>query len=191
MKQDILMEALTGIGDDLLQLAQTKRFPNPWRQWGKVAACMALVLCLSVLALPYLPIGCGASQAPADAPAATAPEAMEPGEAPMEFPADRPTADEAPAEKPMEEPAEESSAEAVTDEESPAPEERVSILFEGQWYELQSPVSELPKDLGEELGMVEASDGRDLNGCLIYAVVDSEDLFVRLPEGYARAIPKS
>lgn len=185
------MEALTGIGDDLLQLAQTKRFPNPWRQWGKLVACMALVLCLSVLALPYLPTGCGSSEAPADAPAAAAPEAMEPGDPPMELPADRPVAEEAPAETPMEEHAEESPAEAVTDKEEGAPEERVSILFEGQWYELQSPVSELPEDLGEELGMVEASDGRDLNGCLIYAVVGSEDLFVRLPEGYARAIPKS
>ena len=184
MKQEFLMEALSGIGDDLIRLAETRRFPNPWRRWGKLAACIALVLCLGVLALPWLPMGCGAAQAPEMAPAASAPES-----APMESPADFPIADEAPAEEPMEPPKQDAVSEEAPEGAGTYPEEQVSILFDGLWYELHSPPLELPEDLGDELGVVEESDGRDLAGCPVYAAADSEDLYVRLPEGYLRAVP--
>lgn len=68
MKQEKLFEALCNIGDDLILLAQNKRYINHWRRWGRTAACLALVLCLTVLALPYFPIGCGAKE---EAPAET------------------------------------------------------------------------------------------------------------------------
>ena len=52
MKQEKLFRALADIGDDLLIMAQTRVFINPWKRWGKLAACIALVLCLGIVALP-------------------------------------------------------------------------------------------------------------------------------------------
>lgn len=161
MKEERLFEALANIGDDLLIMAQNKRFANPWKRWGKMAACIALVLCLTVAALPYLPMGCGAAEeAPATEEAAEAPAAEE--ETVME----QTPAEEAPAE-------ESESTEAV------------SVWFQGRRYELQADMQPQPENLGEELGVVEDSDGRDLIGCRIFAVPDSEDIYVELPEGYA------
>ena len=59
MKQEKLFTALADVGDDLLDMAQNKRFVNPWKRWGKIAACLAVVICLTALALPYFPMGCG------------------------------------------------------------------------------------------------------------------------------------
>ena len=46
----------------------------------------------------------------------------------------------------------------------------------------------VPEDLGEQLGEVQSSDGRDLNGCRVYAVLESEDIYVEVPEGYLRGV---
>ena len=62
MRQERLLEALSYIGDDLLWMAEHSQFANPWKKWGSLAACLALVLSLTVLALPYFPIGCGAAE---------------------------------------------------------------------------------------------------------------------------------
>ena len=158
MKQEKLFEALCNIGDDLILMAQSKRYINHWRRWGRTAACLALVLCLTVLALPYFPMGCGAKE-----------------EAPAETPAETPA--ERPAETPAETPAEEPAAEPEE-----APQEVVTIWFADVSYEIQDAV-EAPEDLGELLGQVQASDGRDLTGCNVYASADSEMIYVEAQIG--------
>ena len=158
MKQEKLFEALCNIGDDLILMAQSKRYINHWRRWGRTAACLALVLCLTVLALPYFPMGCGAKE---EAPAET----------PAETPAERPA--ETPAETPAEEPASEPEE---------APQEVVTIWFADVSYEIQDAV-EAPEDLGELLGQVQASDGRDLTGCNVYTSADSEMVYVETQTG--------
>jgi len=171
VRHETLIRALTDIGDDLLLMAQTRTFVNPWKRWGKLAACVALMICLTAISLPYFPVGCGAAE--------QAPAAEE--EAPAtEIPAEEAVEEEAPTEEaPMEEMPEQEEAPA----EEPDIQEVVSVFFEGNRYELQSGVVEAPEDLGEELGVVEASDGRNLTNCRIYAVLDSEDIYVETPEG--------
>ncbi len=171
MNKEQLFRALTEIGDDLLLAAQTKRFVNPWKRWGKLAACIALVLCLGVVALPYFPVGCGAVE---QAPAALV-------ETPEETPAETPA--EAPA---MEETAEEECA--PLEEPKDAPQEVVTVWVNDVAYELTVQI-EWPEDLGEELGVVKTCDGRDLIGCKVFAVPDSEDIYVEVSEGvYLRGV---
>lgn len=182
MKQERIFEALSGIGDDLLTMAQERRFPNAWRRWGRTAACIALVLCLTAIALPYFPIGCGSStEAPAstEEPAAQAPAEMEGA-----------VKEEAKTEEaaPQEEPKKEEAMADTTQENEENTSEVVSVWFREVRYELQSGVVEQPRDLGEQLGEVHASDGRDLTGCRVFAVLESEDLYVETPEGWMLAI---
>lgn len=171
MKQEKIFEALTDIGDDLLEMAQNRRFINHWKRWGRTAACLALVICLTALALPYFPVGCGSSSHETAAPA---PEAA--------------PAPQAPSAAPEEAPAPEAAPEEAVPESAPTADstETVTVWFADAAYELQSGVLEAPEDLGEPLGEVETSDGRDLNGCLIFAVLESEDIYVQVPEGYLR-----
>lgn len=170
MKQEKLFEALCGIGDDLLLMAQDKRYINHWRRWGRTAACLALVLCLTVFALPYFPMGCGAAkEAPAESSAI-------PAETPAETPA------EAPAERPAEESAEEESGVKEEAKEDQMPEEVVTVWFADVAYEIQQTV-EKPADLGELLGHVQASDGRDLAGCKVYASETPERIYVETETG--------
>ena len=179
MKQEKIFEALSGVGDDLLQMAQYRRFPNAWRRWGRTAACIALVLCLTAIALPYFPIGCGSST---EAPAMAEPPAATEEAAPREETfVEETTAEEAKKEEPMED--------AKTESGEGESEEVVSIWFRDVRYELQPGVVEDPGDLGEAVGEVQASDGRDLTGCRVYAVLDSEALYVQTPEGLMLAEP--
>ena len=64
MKQEEkLLRALTEVGDDLIARADSCRYgPNPWKRWGSLAASLALVVSLTALALPYLPMGCGSAE---------------------------------------------------------------------------------------------------------------------------------
>ena len=136
-----------------------------WKKRWRTAACLALVICLTALALPYFPVGCGSSTETA------APEA----------------APEAPAAKleiPMEEtPAEECAPEA---EEAPTADvtEAITVWMDGIGYEIQPGVREIPEDLGEELGVVEKSDGRPLDGCKVFAAPENGGIYVEVPEGY-------
>lgn len=169
MKHEMLFRALTEIGDDLLLMAQNKKFVNPWKRWGKLAACIALVVCLAAISLPYFPMGCGAAkQAPAAKEEAPAAE-----ESVLETPAEEAPMEEAPEEEPTEE------APALDAE----PGEVVSVFFDGRRYELQPGIVDAPDNLGETLGVVEESDGRDLTGCTIYAMAGSENIYVWTPEG--------
>lgn len=64
MKQEEkLLRALTDVGDDLIARADDCRFGvSPWKRWGSLAASLALVVSLTALALPYLPMGCGSAE---------------------------------------------------------------------------------------------------------------------------------
>lgn len=167
MKKETLFRALTNIGDDLLLMAQQKRFPNPWRRWGKMAATIVLVICLGALVLPYLPMGCGSSSETAETETVTT------------------TTESIKQESVTEETAE---AEEKT-EETVESEEVVSVWFREQRYELEKGPFELPEDLGDELGVVKASDGRDLTGCRIFSAgEETEDIYVETPEGYWYAV---
>ena len=61
MNEERLFEVLGDVGDDLIVMAEHKRFVSPWRKWGQTAAILAVVVCLGVLALPYFPMGCGSA----------------------------------------------------------------------------------------------------------------------------------
>lgn len=192
MKQEKLLEALTGVGDDLLELAQNKRFPNPWRRWGKIAACLALVLCLTALALPYLPMGCGSAKS--EAPMADASGANEKADtteaaAPEETP-------ETPADAPAPEPEENDGGVEKT---------MTKFVVCGTYYYLRpqytTPLDQPPRELGEELGIVTSADLPELVGCTVYkeqysAVFDryavdgqavTQNVWVKTAEGYVSA----
>ena len=174
MKQEKLFHALTDVGDDLVIKAQTMRFINPWKRWGKLAACIALVLCLGIVALPYFPMGCGAAKesAPAEAPAET----------PAEMPAETPA--EPHAEEPAEAPAEPEEGKLSPDEETQETEsleEVVTVWVCDKSYEVCGRV-EAPADLGETIGMVQASDGRDLTGCAVFAAAEEGMIYVQIEE---------
>lgn len=189
MKQEKLFEALADIGDDLVQMAEEKRYVNQWRRWGRTAACLALVVCLAALALPYMPMGCGAKQeSTAEAPAMSAPMApAEEAPAAEAKPEAEVTMEEAPAaEVPMEEaPAEE----YIQDQSTGGPAEVITVWLDGQAYELLPGLVESPADLGGLLGTADSSDGRDLTGCEIYGVTGSDYIYVKVPEGWLRGIP--
>ena len=174
MKQEKIFHALNDVGDDLVVMAQTMRFVNPWKRWGKLAACIALVLCLGVFALPYFPMGCGAAKETA------------PAETPAECPAEPP--EETPAEAPAEEPAE---APTETEEEKFSPEEEnqetenidevVTVWVSDVSYEICGQV-EAPADLGEVIGTVQASVGRDLTGCTVFAAAEDGAIYIQIEE---------
>lgn len=91
-KRERLFLALGGVGGDLIEMAEKRAFaPGRWRKWGALAACLAVLLCLSALALPYFPMGCGSSESSgmteavqdAGPEAEEAPAAEEPAEAPQ------------------------------------------------------------------------------------------------------------
>ena len=192
MKQVRLFEALEGIGDDLLEQARNKRFPNPWRRWGKIAACLALVLCLTALALPYFPIGCGSAKS--EAPMADASGANEKADTTeMASPAEKP---EVSAEEPEMPAAEENDG---------AEKSMTKFVVCGTYYYLQpqftTPLDQPPRELGEELGTVTSADLPELVGCTVYkeqysAVFDryavdgqavTQNVFVKTAEGYVCA----
>ena len=140
-----------------------------------VSLLLALVICLTALALPYFPIGCGATQKTAPAPEA-APEAAP---APERAPEAAPVPEAAPAPEAAPE-AEENPLEDAT--------EAITVWFNDTAYELLPGVTSVPEDLGEQLGEVTSSDGRDLTGCSVFAAVESEDIYVEVPEGYLRGM---
>ena len=53
MKKEQLFEALSEVGDDLITMAEQKRFASPWRKWAPTAAVLAVALCIGALAMPH------------------------------------------------------------------------------------------------------------------------------------------
>ena len=155
-----MIRALNDIGDDLLHMAAYRTFPNPWRKWLSTAACIVLVISLATVALPYLPIGCGASKS--EAPMATQ-ESME--EPTME---DAAVEEAIPEEFPMEEPAAEAETESSHYETGTD-----MVVYGGTYYYLNYDIvlpGQTPANLGEELGVTEAANREHLTGCKVYAV---------------------
>lgn len=172
MKQEKLMHALTDVGDDLLEMANHRRFPNHWKHWGRTAACLALVLCLTAVALPYFPIGCGSS--------APSSESAMPEEEKKETMQDEMHSGQAPAE---DAPAEE--APETVEMEKEADEERVEIFVGGQWYARAAELlAQTPEDLGADLGAVEESTDPALMEYPVYASGAPDVVYVKTSEGY-------
>lgn len=170
------MEALTDIGDDLLVMARTKRFPNPWRRWGRTAACLALVVCLAALALPYLPIGCGSSTSQTES--AAAPET-----------AWDVTTDEEAAEV-EETPAE---SEPMENEHAPRPETAgdgkliCHVVVNEVYYEIDESVTlpdTGPEKYGSYLGEVSQSNDEALIGCKAYEGSTPAEIYLQTPTGW-------
>lgn len=185
MKQDKIMEALTGIDDDLLELAQKKFSVHPWKQWAPTAACLALVLCLTAVALPYFPRGCGSSMAPSTETAEAPPAAAE-----VETP------NAAPGDAVMETPAEESAGAELEDrvESQSAVQVEVCGAIYGLWE--QEPLEDAPDNLGAYLADVTGSGDDSLMGCPAYAAAEDggsasgsagsvpERIYIRTSDGW-------
>ena len=61
-REEKLLRALNDVGDDLVTGAGNyQASAGGWKRWGAVAASLALVICLTALALPHLPMGCSAA----------------------------------------------------------------------------------------------------------------------------------
>lgn len=61
-REEKLLRALNDVGDDLVTGAGNyQASTGGWKRWGAIAASLALVISLTALALPYLPIGCSSA----------------------------------------------------------------------------------------------------------------------------------
>ena len=68
MKKEDLLRALGDVGEDLLHMAEHKKFYNQWKRWASLAACLALVIGLGIWSLPHLDTSMKESEAAAEAP---------------------------------------------------------------------------------------------------------------------------
>ena len=170
MKKEDLFYALGEVSDDLLQMAERKTFHTPWKKWVSLAACLALAVSLSVLALPYFPMGCGASMekteaaAPAESPVMDCVTEESALEEAVEVQNDG-AMEEAPAE------AENSAAGSVKGE--PV----TQFVVCGTWYYVRSEVTITgePGNLGDYLGEITLADDETLVGCKVYKEMYSAD----------------
>lgn len=62
MKKETLLRALSDIGEDLIHMAEKKKFTNQWKKWGALAACAAVVIGIGAAALTRLPMDGGVSK---------------------------------------------------------------------------------------------------------------------------------
>lgn len=168
MKKEDLLRALGDVGEDLLHMAEHKKFYNQWKRWASLAACLALVVSLSVLALPYFPIGCGASVKKSEA------------EAPMESPTMDCVVEESAVEDYKYKTEEAPMEEEILEEEAPAEVQNEAagtkakqvpqFVVCGTWYYVRSEVTitEEPGELGDYLGQITEADDESLVGCAVY-----------------------
>lgn len=175
-KQERLFRALGGVGIDLIDMAEKRTFAPVWRKWGALAACLALVLCLGVLAMPYFPMGCGSSKSGSTADTSAAE-----------------TVQDSTAETAVEE------APAVAEEPAEAGGESkpwVRLVFEDTVYRVEETYSKAEAEalLGEYLGTVEESDEEPWTGCKVYGVRTedagpSDAILVETEDGYLYCVP--
>ncbi len=177
--QEYLFCALGEVGSDLVNRAEKQTaFSDRWRRWGTIAAGLVLVVCLTTLALPYFPVGCGAaSESAANGAARSADQNEKTAVAADEAGMPETTADS-----------------AEEDAEKPAAYAASPVCFEvdGAAYELRSdepvPPETPPEDLGSVQGVVTASDWEELLGCTVYTAADGA-VYVETAEGYYAASP--
>lgn len=203
MKKEFLFRALGDVGDDLLHMAEHKKFSSPWKKWGALAACLALIVSLSALALPYFPMGCGSSNANESASSDTAMPEMNEESSVVE--AETP-AEEAPAEVESptgEEAAVEDSVEAGEPElDQAAGTTRVTVCSTVYYIKIGVTLDgQKPGNVGEYLADVTDSNDEALIGCPVYAVmyttwysnyaVDGQsvpqDIYIDGPDGWLYA----
>lgn len=178
MKNEDLFRAIGDVGDDLIHMAEHRRFSNQWKKWLSMAACMALIASLGVLALPYFPMGCGSKSA---APEMAAPEepkysysdaTMDKAEVPMEAPMEEvPEAEEEAA--PMAPDAGASTNDVMAEEPQNEKqyEDVTQITICSTVYYLRPGIvkeGETPGNLGQYIGEVEDSDDPDMIGSPVY-----------------------
>ena len=174
MNSERLMDALAEVGDDLIVMAENKRFTSPWRKWGQTAAVLAVVVCLGALALPYLPMGCGNAKETA-APTLTMDSAAEETEECVEYAAEETVAEETIAEECYDAVTDKSEAEGAAEPQAEAEDLRAEpmtkIVCRGTYYYLlpEDTVTGVPP-LGEELGTVTSYEDLSLAGCRVYTV---------------------
>lgn len=169
MNEEMLFEALAEVGDDLIVMAEQKRFVSPWRKWGQTAAVLAVAVCLGVLALPYFPMGCGSSMEKATSVTVTQECAVEDTEA-MEYAVEE--TEEAVMEEETEELIEEApQQEADSGTQMQRAKALTKIICRGTYYYLEpeGTVKGVPP-LGEELGTVTSYEDLSLAGCKVYTV---------------------
>lgn len=183
MKKEDLFRAIGDVGDDLIHMAEHKRFPNYWKKWVPMAACMALIVGLGAMALPYFPMGCGSkSAAPEAAPEEpkysmdvvdqeSKTEEAETPEAPMEEPMEaEPEAEEEAA--PMVPGADGTAEDSMNGtQEGTEPSDVTQITICSTVYYLRPGIVKegaTPGNLGQYIGEVETSDNEAYIGCPVY-----------------------
>lgn len=162
-KQERLFRAIGDVGADLVDMAEKQTFaPSRWRKWGSLAACLAVILCLGVLALPYFPSGCGSSSAnesSASPSAAVTEDAATTNSTAEVAESEQATVTEA-----------DTAADAAV---------RTRFVFRYTYYYLTdrepSPLDTPPSVLGELLGEVEACEDETLVGCPVYRYLNTTE----------------
>lgn len=203
-QQEKLFRAIGEVGGDLVDMAEKRTFaPSPWRKWGTMAACLAVVLSLTMLALPYFPAGCGSSGANETATPTAQPEAAVDSAAgePNLGLEDALNAPAEPEETAPETPASEGQKEGLVNAQL-----RSRVVFRHTYYYVL-PASfvahpELPEYLGDALETVAEAEDASLVGCQVYRVegarefdnhsVDGlsvpEEIWIETDEGFFYAI---
>lgn len=166
MKKEDLLRALGDVGEDLLHMAEHKKFYNQWKRWASLAACLALVIGLGIWSLPHL----GTSMKESEAAA----------EAPMESPTMDCVVEESAVEDyeykteeaPMEEEIleEEVPAEVQNEAAGTKAKQVTQFVVCGTWYYVRSEVTitEEPREIGDYLGQITEADDESLVGCAVY-----------------------
>ena len=168
MNGERLFEALTAVGDDLIVMAENKRFVSPWRKWGQAAAVIAVVVCLGALAVSRLPTGLEGAKETAS-PTLTMESAVEETEECVEYAAEETVAEETIAEECYDAVTDKSEAEGAAEDLRAEP--MTKIVCRGTFYYIQEDVKiEGVPPLGEELSPVTDSDDYSLVGCRVFTV---------------------
>lgn len=176
MNKEMLFEALSDVGDDLLVMAENKRFVSPWRKWGQLAAVLAVVICLGALALPYLTDGSSTAEttsAPMEKMETATEEYCEHEE--EAFVTDTTENDYAEIMESEPQEAEEAAPESSVGQGEKRKDDDVrrytKILCRGTYFYLEDVSQDMGvPPLGEELGTITGSEDLSLNGCRVFTV---------------------
>ena len=174
MKEEKLLRALGDIGDDLLCMAEHRRFANGWKKWASLAATLVLVVSLGLLALPYFPMGCGASAPDRNNSAVSSTETA---------PADSVDT----SSKPEIDQGLDDAAESPEQEQNAA-ETKTTVVCGGTIYYLNETVvlpGQTPANLSEAVGTVTESSDETLVGCTVYATTEATWFTNNAVDGWA------
>ena len=203
MNKETLFEAMADVGDDLLVMAEEKRFTSTWRKWGQMAAMLAVVLCVGAVTVGYF--NAGGTKSDAGMAQGTGAESgialrsdgkTAPTQNTNDMEADFYVEDRTDPEAA----AEEDGVTAESQEEQDIERRDLTrVVCCGTYFYLE-PLSEemgVPP-LGEELGEITQSEEPSLVGCSVYTVpystwftnhaVDGQAVtqcvYIRTPSGY-------